>query len=387
MPHHIKFSQPPAGFSATSSTGDGTIQVVYREFLTSEDGMKLIQRLEGISSQLLSAIPEEAGIKASQIDHLLAHFSKDGEGTIYVNELKMVGEVRLKVGKEKGDPVFENDIVDISRLRFEGIEVPNDHGVIVIFSKGWRKGLYFDLSPIYKGLPSRDYDFWTTLGQCYNYLIFQELHSISDETWEKLFHSEWFPFATLSQTTIKEMLAWVGSEHSVDEVLPKVLIEISEQLPLFRERWAATDVLKAHYSILSTALDRFYAKDWISAGSILYTRIEGILREIAERESVIQFGQSQLSEAPSSFSGLPNTSRLLPSKFKAYLGNVYFRSFDPRNPAGISRNTVGHGVAPIDIFTSKSAALGILIVDQLFYHIPASNRSSVSHMGGTEVQE
>lgn len=363
------------------------VQVVYREFLTSEDGMKLIQRLEGFSSQLLPSIPKEAGIKASQIDHLLAHFNREGEGIIYVNELEMVGEVRLKVGKEKGDPVFENDIVDISRLHFKGVEIPNNHGVVVIFSKGWRKGLYFDVSPIHKELPDRNYDFWTALGQCYNYLVFQELHSISPETWDKLFRSEWFPFATLSQATIKEMLAWVESEHSVDEILPKALAEVSDQLQLFRDRWCATDVLKDHYPILSIALDRFEAKDWVSASCILYTRIEGILREIAERESIVKFSQSQLSEAPSSFSGLPNTSRLLPSKFQNYLSSVYFRSFDSHNPTGISRNTVGHGVAPTDIFTSKSAVLGILIVDQLFYHIPPRNRSSVSHMGDTETPE
>jgi hypothetical protein len=59
---------------------------------------------------------------------------------------------------------------------------------------------------------------------------------------------------------------------------------------------------------------------------------------------------------------------LLPQRFETYLLDVYFENFDPnKQNIGISRNSVGHGVASESEFNQKSALIGILIVQQLFY--------------------
>jgi hypothetical protein len=59
----------------------------------------------------------------------------------------------------------------------------------------------------------------------------------------------------------------------------------------------------------------------------------------------------------------------LPKNFQRYLKEVYFAGFDPRNPMDLSRNTVSHGVAPVEKFSLKSSLIGLLILDQLFHYM------------------
>ena len=61
-------------------------------------------------------------------------------------------------------------------------------------------------------------------------------------------------------------------------------------------------------------------------------------------------------------------SLFLPKNFRRFLAEVYFAGFDPRNPVGLSRNTVSHGVAPIEDFTLKGSLIGLLILDQLYFY-------------------
>lgn len=371
MSYTIKFEHPPSGYSLTSARkGDENVQVVFREFLTSEDGMILIQRLEGFPSKVIGMLPTDSGIKTSQVDHMLLHFNKDGDATVYVNELAQRCLVRVRNDVEKGQAAYEDDIVDIDQLKFEGIDVPKDHGVLVIFSKGWRKGLFFDFEPIHLQGKHRDYNLWTLLGQCYNYLLFQEVHSISDEEWEALFAAKWFPFVGLNGKTIKELLSWIRSGHSADEVLSNAAIDVKSRLNSLRKHWASSPIFEGHDEVLNTAADRFEANDWISANSILYPRIEGILRNVARATKAINFRQTLLAKAPHTLGGLPATSRVFPTKFQRYLREIYFQNFNPDEVVGLSRNTVGHGVAPSSEFSEKAAVIGLLIIDQIFYHIP-----------------
>lgn len=60
---------------------------------------------------------------------------------------------------------------------------------------------------------------------------------------------------------------------------------------------------------------------------------------------------------------------LLPDKFERYLSEVYFKDFNPNQPEGVSRNTVSHGVAPVEDFSEKATVIGFLILDQLFYFL------------------
>jgi hypothetical protein len=371
MPHQIKFGYPPAGYAASSRLEGETVSVVSRQFLSSEDGMVFIGVLEDFVNPFLKNLPSPVAKKPSQIDHMLLHFDRDGNGVIYINELSKVGRVQFKktFGFEVGQIVQDDDIVDFTHLEFEGINVPEDHGVLFLFSQGWRKGLYFDFEPTSPQGKARGYDLSNTLGQYYNYVASQELHSISDEIWAALFNEKWFPFIGLSIATIKGLLGWVKSGYSADQILPEASSQVKSHLQMLRQAWNSRSEFAEHKALLDIAAERFEAQDWVSANSILYTRLEGILRSVNLATGT---KQSDLASAPASLAARTVTSRILPAFFERYLNEVYFASFDPNTPANISisRNSVGHGVAPMSEFSEKAAVIGFLIVEQIFYHLP-----------------
>jgi hypothetical protein len=377
MPYQIKFEGLPAGYALTSATQAGeTVQVAFKGFFSSEDGMTFIKHLEGHVNPVLNLLPPEAAIKPSQIDHLLLHFDSNGDGVVYVNELTSVALIQAKGDVLEGQAIYDDDIADVSQFKFQDIEVPIDHAVLILFSKGWRKGMYFDFEPIHEQRKHRTYDLWDALGQCFNYVFFQEIHSITEETWKALFAEKWFPFVGLTNTTIKSLLSWISSGHSADQILPEASVEVKLRLPKLRQRWKDSKQFSDHQEFLNTAADRFEASDWVSANSILYTRLEGLLRSITKASGSNDFKQIDLSNVLLNSRINSSISRILPAYFQRYLEEVYFASFDPKTSASISRNSVGHGVAPASEFSEKAVVIGFLIVEQILHHLPKLTENS-----------
>ena len=63
-------------------------------------------------------------------------------------------------------------------------------------------------------------------------------------------------------------------------------------------------------------------------------------------------------------------SLLLPSRFKQYLREFYFRSFNVvKGDLPLSRHTVGHGLSRAEDYDLANATIGFLIFDQLFYYL------------------
>ena len=155
MPITITLDGLLVGTAASSvrggkTDGETTVEVISQEFLSSEDGDRLIEGLEEVSRVLFSKIPTDRRPKPSQIDHLLAVVHKDETATLYINELEFMALVSTKKAmkaSQVGQPVYVDDIADIPTLEFLGVEIPNDAGIFFIFSFEWRKGLFYDLTP------------------------------------------------------------------------------------------------------------------------------------------------------------------------------------------------------------------------------------------------
>ncbi|EKM16624.1 hypothetical protein ACP6IB_27150 [Vibrio harveyi] len=375
--YRIKLENPPAGYSASAAKSGEKVEIITREFSSSEDGDFFISRLEGFPSQLISKLPPESGVKCSNIDHLLAVIHKSGECDVYANELELTAMVKPTRDVKKNDPVYEDDLADIISLEFEGVKIPEDCGVMVIFSKGWRKGLYFDFSPVNHNGKGREYSLPHALGHYYSYLFFQDLYKISHDEWTKLFVQQWFPFIGLKKDTVNSLVNYMRADWNCDDLMDTIRSEVKQTLKSNVVKWRESKIFGEHIEFISCAAERFLDGDNISSISILYPRIEGILRDFNVGIDVSHHSQSNLSKAPLKMSMMPENkyTRLLPDKFTQYLKDVYFANFSPDAPAEVSRNSVGHGVAKLDSFSDKSSVLGFLIIDQLFYHKPASPRS------------
>lgn len=181
MPLEITLTDIPGGYSLSAGRAGETVKVAVREFLSSEDGTDFIRRLEGFPNIILDRLPPERRVLPSQIDHMLVVIRRDKRATVYINELQVLGEMLAKRDIAAGEAVFGDDIADIRAIKFKGVEVPPDAGVLYLFSSGWRKGMFYDFAPVQQKNPEpRDYDLGVQLGQFVTYLLFQDRLKISD---------------------------------------------------------------------------------------------------------------------------------------------------------------------------------------------------------------
>ena len=377
MPVEIDLGMAPAGYAVTSARASETGSVQFREFTSTEDGQHFIQRLEGLPNDILQKLP--APIPASRVDHMLALCRRDGTATVYLNELEFRASVRYSRPIEAGEAITKDDFVDVERLEL-GVQVPRDAGALLVFSVGWRKGLFYDFGPI--GVPSprpREDDISVVLGRCFCHVLFQERFGISDSEWNKLLKAQWFPFAGLRAATIDKLLNYVRSGWEIDELLDDIVSEIRETIPGMLRGWRNHSSFKPHLDILERAVEGFKDdKDFIGCTGLLYPRIEGILRTDLDAETRSQATQKHLVQAAVGSKLGNEQSALLPHRFRDYLRDVYFADFSPasKDEAEVSRNTVAHGTASATKFNRKSAVIGILIAHQLFYFLENRTNSA-----------
>jgi hypothetical protein len=374
MPHEIKFAMLPGGYAAESSRAGAMLPVIVREFTSSEDGNRFIARLEGLPRDIIAMLPGHSFNREATVDHLLAIVRPDCTATVYLDDLPFTLLVRAKRALNAGDPVTLDHILDVTKVKLGGIVVPPDAGVIVVLSAGWRKGFFFDLGPLHGEKRPRDYDLESLLGQYYAYLHFQAVFSLTDANWSAFFQQGWFPFNHLKQATIRTMIEWTKAGFALDDQLDTIAAEVRKTVATHLPAWKNRALFAGHHELIAAAYQRFTEDDFISATAILFPRIEGVLRAHHRSASApAPASQGNLAASTLSRAQLPahGNSLLLPERFRRYLEEVYFASFDPSNPTALNRNTIAHGVAPQSAFDRKAATIGFLILLQLAALLPA----------------
>jgi hypothetical protein len=369
MSNEIDLGMPPAGYSLTAARPNEDVVIQFLEFTSTEDGQHFIQRLEGIPSDILQKASPQ--ISPSQVDNMLAIVRRDGKATVYVNELTQRAHVRVSGPIEAGAIVTKNDVVDVDRLELD-VQIPDDAGVLFIFSVGWRKGLFYDFGPVHIPDPHpRQYDVAAILGQAYCHVLFQNRFSISDAEWDALFAAKWFPFAGLRNNSIDALINYVRSGREPDDKLDDFVAEAKGRVTQMLDSWRNHSSFEPHMSILERAVERFQNNDFVSCTGLLFPRIEGILRTHHTSLGTAN-GSSPDNLTDSAVAATIDNDKclLLPLRFAAYLRDIYFANFNPSaQDIDVSRHSVGHGIATASEFNQKSALIAILIVHQLFYFL------------------
>ena len=375
MPYEIKLDNLPQGYVLEPvQKGSQNVQttIAYRGFVSSEDGNLLVKYLEGISDGFFSKLSERKPGLESTIDNLLIIVRKDMTATIYINEIPFVLVGRSRKGMKTGDPVMAADIVDVQKLKLNGIEIPQDAGVVLIISSGWRKGLFFDYGPILSiDSHPREYDHEMLFGQFWTYLTFQDRLKITDQQWEELFKQKWFPFNAISAQLLQSLLTcaaqgWDIGQHADD--LEKEALSICRSI---KEKIANNPYFENHRQVFLKAIEHFENKDYLSSTLILYPRIEGVLRAkhidvgMGAKPDVQHLVTSAVQD-PSKL--MHSDSLLMPEKFSKFLEEIFYKNFDSSNVKDVSRHSLSHGVAPEkELLDKKAAILGIFVLDQLSY--------------------
>ena len=369
MVEEIDMENPPAGYvlEAAREGEDALVQCL--EFTSTEDGQHFIQRLEGIPNNILAKMQSQT--LPSQIDHMLAICRRDGTATIYLNELGIKGHIRAARPVNAMQDLHKDDVADIESLEL-GVDIPDDSGFLFLFSVGWRKGLFYDFAPVVGKEPkARQYDPGGALTQAYAHLMFQERFSISDAEWESLFQSQWFPFVGMGDRGINGLISQIRSDWDPDELLNEITTEVCARVPGMVEGWQKLSPFQPHLKILERAAERFQKKDYVSCTSLLFPRIEGILRtHQSSLGAPTSYKPGSLSKSAVASKIGNDKSLLMPHRFLEYLNDIYFANFNPQSQnISVSRHSVGHGVADQSKFDQKSAVIGILLVNQLSYFL------------------
>ena len=370
MPVEVNLGRPPAGIAVSFARAGEKVKVCTREFTSTEDGQYFIRRLETCCTNILERLPEP--VSPSQVDHVLVIYRRNGTAEVHVNELEVRAEARATGDIGAGDPLTKDDVAEIRTLDL-GVTVPKDAGFLFLFSVGWRKGLFYDLVPTSTpdGRP-RDYAIGPALGRMYFRVLFQERFSLSDEDWDRLFSAQWFPFVGLRSSTADDLISHIQGGVDPDRLVDRVVEETKARLPQMAASWARRALFAPHMALLEHAIERFQAADPTSCTALLFPRIEGLLRH---HHAELGGGRKPhrdnlVRTATESAIGRDNDSLLLPRRFREYLRKVYFAGFSPKDEeAKVSRDSVGHGVAPSSVFDRKAALLGLLTVHQLFYFL------------------
>lgn len=259
MPIRLTLDMLPAGFVASNSRGGEPVKVFTRGFVSSEDGDRLIEHLEYAYVSLFSKVPIEKRPRPSQIDHLLALVHKDRTVTLYINELSIYLLSRFKKEKEIGQPVDRDDIDEVEEVRFSDVDIPDDVGVYFIFSFGWRKALFYDLTTLHQNSGGlRNYNINKLLGRYYEYLMFQDLLKTSEEdVWKEFFVQGWFSFISLSSSVRRKMIKSIEAGRKIDDLLPEITGEVENSLDSWLEKWAKRKCYEQHIAFLKKAKERY----------------------------------------------------------------------------------------------------------------------------------
>jgi hypothetical protein len=377
MPRTIQLANLPVGYCMAVAVGGEHVPVRQKEFLTSEDGNEFVTRLEGMSN-FFASVFGPGGIPPSQVDHFLAVVHPDRSAIVYCNELHIIACMRVKrvspPGVQVGELVFADDIADIEEAELRDaqdrpIEIPADCGVVLILSRGWRKCLFYDYSVLPPATGRRKDHLPRLFGHFLARLSFQEMYSITDQQWSRLLEWGWFPFVGLKHADRKKLLGWALSDRDPKPVLEEISRNFTADLDARLETWKRYDLLNRQMDFLTTARDRYKAGDYLSCLSLLYPRIEGVLRLLFADENPGE-NPTQGTMATNLVENQHSHSVLLPNRFEEYLRKVYFCGFNlAAEQVPLSRHSHGHGVSAADDYGLVTASVGFMVLDQVFHYL------------------
>jgi hypothetical protein len=376
MSYEIALNNLPLEF--TIKTEDNVVFFNMQGFASSGNKEKFARIKHSFIDNILCQLPDQI----QSINDFLAVIRRDGVTSIYVNELKekvsILMQIKNKCDMEVGKIITTDEIADIQKVIIKEISIPNDAGFIFLFpliSEG--HVVIYDFAPIHpEEVEIRTYDIENFLGNIYSYFEFQYLFKIGDNEWEQMFEQQWFPFISLGETIIKNMLDKIRDGSSIDVLTEEIDTKVRSNIENTKRIFQDNPAFNGHLSLINQGIKYFLEGDYIGSISTIYPQIEGIMRtnyiKINPSKASDRVYQNELVTSITKDSEDTNRNLLLPDRFNKYLKQQYFKDFtreDTNLVSFLSRNTVGHGVADPNLYDLKGSVIGILILEQLSFYI------------------
>lgn len=365
---------PMAGISAGAADQGGEVRVWTRLGVTSDEHV-FHSAVPGFCGEILRMASEvDAPVDLEAANSVLLRVRPDRSGELWVDSVATSVGAMVKRPIGAGQPVFASDIADVVDVRFPAVDFQPGDGVVYLFRRSWRFGLFYDLrldGRLDVGEMGRD------IGAIYRNLAYRHLYDTVGDSGAMavLTAAGWFPFVDLAGEEFASLvsahrsgIAVTGTEAAVADAYDDARID------RLRDRWLAHPVLGSRSLVLGSALEAFRRGDHVSTVKIILTEIEGILNDAHRRAygsgaklpKLLKF----VAVAGELKAGAPDTL-LFPQPFRDFLiGNTFAHS-DARSPGGAagSRHAVGHGAAADDAYSRIRALQAILTMDQFVFFL------------------
>jgi hypothetical protein len=359
----------------TAKPGD-KVRVARQGFYSDFDGDFFFTCINEISGLILGDWLNKNKIKESQISNCLIFIDKKSQAEVYVNCPTFM-EVTVKESSKNQNVVMREDISDILKVSFSGVNLRSDLTIIYIFSNRWRRGIYFNFLPLDPDTPSSEPTNLNVLfGACHAYLAFPEIYQYQKlpELKGKLYGSGWFPFIRILGKPFTEIFNTIKNGMPLSDIETFIVASFDEKtINSMYNSWLSNHLFKQRESFLKKGIEEYLEKDYISAIHVLYPCIEGILQDLSyDVDSQGDSGERLTTKLILYLkSKNPETQLLLPENFKEYLIDSYFMKFNRKSEEiDLSRHSLAHGAATNEEdYTQVKTLQAILILDQLSSYV------------------
>ncbi|MEI8360792.1 MAG: hypothetical protein WCG01_01565 [bacterium] len=384
MKIHFDQVQDLTGFALEGALGGETVKILTRSLLTSDDPEFYLYS-EKISNIFFNGIL----ISPNMVHQFLVIIHSDLSADLYVNDINILLEVKVKKDIKQGEAIMQDDIADIRKVKFPDIEITESDKVIYCFKVGWRFGLFFDLgthvqtvnTPPGILVEKLDLDKMSlSIGDIYRYLSFYHVYKTleAESRFKEIIKDGWFPFIEIIGSEFKLLTEIYHDKFDFQNRITQILNNFTkERIDKISNKWWGNDIFANKKELIMAGIKAYLDNDqsgYINCIKNLWSETEGILRAIYH----IDTGKGNNVKTPDLISHIINKAKnksgsdfslLLPLSFLEYLKDVAFASFNTETgDVELSRNSSGHGVAEVNQYTKIRALQLILILDQIYYY-------------------
>lgn len=364
---------PLAGVSAAAAA-DGQVLVWQALAITSDEPV-FHSAIPGLCGEL-GRLAAEAGkpVDIETANSVLLRVRPDRSGELWVDTAATSVGTIMKRPVRAGQPVFDADIADVTDVRFPAVGFEAGDGMLYLFRRSWRFGLFYDLRL------DGGFDVQAAgreIGAIYRNLAYRHLYDTVENAaaMASLVAGGWFPFVDIAGTEFADIAIAYREGVGVAGVEGALAARYDDaRIDQLRDRWMAHPLLGSRQLVLGSALEAFRRGDDVATVTIVLTQIEGILNDAHRRAygrgarlpKLLHF----VANAGELKAGSPDTL-LFPQSFRDYLTGSTFAQSDARTGRGSpgSRHSVGHGTAGEDAYTRTRALQAILTMDQLVFFL------------------
>lgn len=380
---HVNKVQHIAGFIA-GFLPDNRVDVEVSGGIIS-DMPEFYKYIDQISNIYFSS--PEFSANVNNIHGFLILIHDDLSADIYINDFKVVTEIRLKHNLEVGTLVRQSNIADILALRTPDIDIQDSDSVICCLKVGWKFLLYFNF--LSEGRRFDIASMQTELGRLYRYLSFQYVYQTleSKDCFKEMIDDGWFPFVEILGKDYKGLAAMYQNGKSTSDHAVKALLDRFDESRLreMTDKWWDNLLFQEKRELLQAGIDAFLRGtkgDYINCIKNLYTEIEGIMRLLYFEDTGQgnRIGQNQFIDhliAVGEQTAGDDNSLLLPQQFLRYLTESVFTSFNVETgTVDLSRHSAAHGVATGKDYTAERALQAILTLNQIYFYLPSPSNDA-----------